>query len=84
MNRATVEIGVGPVAPEQVVAVAREDAAVELLAEAPVPACGVCTGFGAFGQRNKSPQSCERNSRSHWCARTPPAASARSNGRWFG
>lgn len=61
MDRAIGEIGVGSVAPEQVVAVAREDAAVaidpdileaiqqsraavELLAEAPVPAYGVSNG----------------------------------------
>jgi histidine ammonia-lyase len=73
MNRATVEIGVGPVAPEQVVAVAREDAAVaidpdaleaiqasraavERLAEAPVPAYGVSTGFGALATKHIAPE----------------------------
>lgn len=70
--------------PDALEAIQQPRAAVELLAEAPVPAYGVYTGFGAFGQRNTSPQSCERNSRSHWCDRTPPAAAARSNGRWFG
>jgi histidine ammonia-lyase len=73
MNRATVEIGIGPVAPEQVVAVAREDAAVaidpaaleaiqasraavERLAEAPVPAYGVSTGFGALATKHIAPE----------------------------
>ena len=47
---ATVEVGVGPVAPEGVVAIAR--AAVEELALTPVPAYGASTGFGALATRH--------------------------------
>jgi aromatic amino acid lyase/sigma-70-like protein len=50
MSAATVEVGVGPVAPEGVVAVAR--AAVEELALTPVPAYGASTGFGALATRH--------------------------------
>jgi histidine ammonia-lyase len=66
---ATVVVGVGPVSPDDVLAVARHDAtvelgpdaaaaiekaraAVEVLAEAPTPAYGISTGFGALATRH--------------------------------
>ncbi|GAA4121184.1 histidine ammonia-lyase [Nocardioides fonticola] len=69
MSRPPVIVGVGPVTPEEVIAVARdgspvrlgEDAVaaiarargvVEALAEAPTPAYGISTGFGALATRH--------------------------------
>ena len=73
MTTVTVKVGVGPLAPSDVLHVARDNAlvvltpdasaaiaksrdAVEQLAQAPVPAYGVSTGFGALATRHVAPE----------------------------
>lgn len=73
MTTVTVKVGVGPLAPADVLHVARDNArvvltpdaaaaitksrdAVEQLAQAPAPAYGVSTGFGALATRHVAPE----------------------------